>query len=89
MCLDLLLIVGENKNDLSTLYRFITGAESDTPWIGKNIIDKFKHGCMLGCRCRPTASACDPNITFPIHFEEVFEIMMAGALAKSCGFGFV
>jgi hypothetical protein len=74
------------------VYQFITGTKRVTPLgLEKNITIKFKHGCKPGCRCRPTASTCDPSITLPIHFENAkdFEEIMDSALEGSSVFGFV
>ncbi|XP_028390714.1 uncharacterized protein LOC114515623 [Dendronephthya gigantea] len=86
------LVETREGNDLSALYKFITGAQTVTPLgMEKHITIKFKHGCEAGCRCRPTASTCDPSLTFPVHIDDSkqFTELMDAALAESAGFGFV
>ena len=79
-------------NGLSRFYCFITGSKTVTP-LGaeKHIALKFKHGCPVQCKCRPTAATCDPSIIFPIHYNDTkdFEQVLDTALQEYSAFGLV
>ena len=51
----------------------------------------FKHFCMSDCKCRPTASTCDPSINLPVHYRDMpaFEEVMTSALEEGLGFGLI
>lgn len=69
---------------LSKLYKFITGSHNLTPLGTVNIINvRFKYGCQAGCRCRPTASTCDPAFYLPIHYEDMAQFKFCNG--RGCG----
>ncbi|CAH3108445.1 unnamed protein product [Porites lobata] len=51
----------------------------------------FTHFCMSDCKCRPTASTCDPSIHLPVHYRDMpaFEEVMTSALEEGLGFGLI
>lgn len=57
----------------------------------QKITVKFKYFCNANCQCQPTASTCDPSITFPLHYDTYYAFCqsMSSALVEGCGFGFV
>lgn len=83
---------GEGLNTLRELHKFISGVESIPPLgLPDRITVKFRHGCQLHCKCRPTASTCDPSITLPVHYSDAndFRESMLSALTEGYGFGFL
>lgn len=52
---------------------------------------KLKYFCSANCHCQPTASTCDPSITFPLHYDtyDAFCKSISSTLVEGCGFGFV
>lgn len=77
---------------LVKLYKFITGSDSLTPLGLERVITvHFKHSCRSDCKCRPTASTCDPSINLPVHYREMpaFEEVMTSALEEGLGFGLI
>lgn len=56
---------------LAKLYKFVTGSNSFTPLGLERVITvHFIHYCAHGCKCRPTASTCDPSISLPVHITK-------------------
>ena len=53
------------------------------------IIVHFTHFCTSDCKCRPTASTCDPSINLPVHYRDMpaFEEVRTSALEEGLGFG--
>ena len=51
----------------------------------------FNHWCTSDCKCRPTASTCDPSISLPVHYKDMpaFEEVMTSALDEGLGFGLI
>ena len=77
---------------LLTLYNFITGSDSRTPLGLERVITlRFKQFCRSGCKCRLTASTCDPSINLPVHYRDMpaFEEAMTSALEEGLGFGLI
>ena len=77
---------------LVKLYKFITGSDSLTPLGLERVITvHFTHFCMSDCKCRPTASTCDPSIYLPVHYRDMpaFEEVMTSALEEGLGFGLI
>ena len=75
---------------LVKLYKFITGSDRLTPLgLERLITVQFKHFCPSECKCRPTASTCDPSINLPLHYRDAaaFEEMMTSTLEEGLGFG--
>ena len=75
---------------LLNLYKFISRSPSFIPLaLEKTIIVRFKYGCPPGCRCRPTASTCEPCINLPMHYKDVkqFEDCTNSAVEECVGFG--
>ena len=91
--LAIFISTGENGSvTVGQMLKFISGLEQVPPLgLPNKITVKFKYFCSDNCRCRPTASTCDPSITFPLHYEsyDVFCESMSSALVEGCGFGFV
>ena len=52
---------------------------------------RFIHWCVGDCKCRPTASTCDPSIILPVHYNDMssFEKAMTSAVEEGLGFGLV
>lgn len=84
---------GENGSiAISQMLKFISGLEQVPPLgLPDKITIKFKYFYNANCQCRPTASTCDPSITFPLHYDtyDAFCHSMSSALVEGCGFGFV
>lgn len=89
----ILISTGENDSiAVSQILKFISGLEQVPPLgLPDKITVKFKYFCNANCQCRPTASTCDPSITFPLHYDtyDAFCQSMSSALVEGCGFGFV
>ncbi|XP_067027006.1 uncharacterized protein [Acropora muricata] len=84
--------LGTTQGGLVKLYKFITGSDSLTPLGLERVITvHFKHFCMSDCKCRPTASTCDPSINLPVHYRDMlaFEEVMTSALEEGLGFGLI
>ena len=74
---------------LAKLYKFITGSDSLTPLGLERVITvHLTYFCMSDCKCRATASTCDPSINLPVHYRDIpaFEEVMTSALEESLGF---
>lgn len=72
------------------LLKWVTGSFNFPPLgFAKKIKCQFLHGCVPGCRCRPTTSTCDLVITLPVHLdtEQAMQEIMAAALKEDPGFG--
>ena len=92
-------LLGDNANVYSTgdltindLIKWMTGTKT-VPVLGfpKKFSITFVHGCVAGCRCRPTTSTCDLLLKMPVHiynFEDMVE-MMSSALKDCIGFGLI
>ena len=92
-------LLGDNANVFSTgdltindLIKWMTGTKT-VPVLGfpKKFSITFIHGCVAGCRCRPTTSTCDLLLKMPGHiynFEDMVE-MMSSALKDCIGFGLI
>lgn len=82
----LLLSTGENGSvAISKMLKFISGLEQVPPLgLPGTITIKFKYFCNPNCHCRPTASTCDPSITFPLHYDtyDAFCQSMSSALVE-------
>ena len=79
-----------DQDVLAKLLKFITGTNSIPPLgLPKEIIVKFKHGCLAECKCRATTSTCDLSITFPVHYSgaEEFKKYLDSALEEGIGLG--
>lgn len=77
---------------LAKLYKFITGSDCITPLgLERTITVHFNHWCTSDCKCRPTASTCDPSINLPVHYKDMpaFEEVMTSALDEGLGFGLI
>lgn len=84
--------LGTTQGGLVKLYKFITSSDSLTPLGLERVITvHFKHFCTSDCKCRPTASTCDPSINLPVHYRDMpaFEEVMTSALEEGLGFGLI
>lgn len=77
---------------LQKLYKFITRSESFTPLgLERVIIVRFIHWCLSGCNSRPTASACDPSISLPVHYKDMSAVVkvMTSTPEEGLSFGLI
>lgn len=84
--------LGTTEGGLAKLYKFVTGSNNFTPLGLEGVITVcFSHSCLYGCKCRPTASTCDPSISLPIRYKDMaaFKEVMTSALEEALGFGLV
>ena len=75
---------------MEDLCKFITGSASVPPLgLPNNISVTFKHGCLPGCKCRPTASTCALTLVLPCHANSMVEMeeLFTSALRDCHGFG--
>ena len=84
---------GENGSvTVSQMQKFINGLKQVPPLgLLDKITVKLKYFCSANCHCQPTASTCDPSITFPLHYDtyDAFCKSISSTLVEGCGFGFV
>ena len=76
--------------DVEDILQWLTGSKNMPPLgLPKKIRCQFLHGCLPGCKCRPTTSTCDLVITFPVHLntEENTKEIMTSAFMDCIGFG--
>lgn len=75
---------------ITDFIKWLTGT-GEVPPLGfpKKFSVTFVHGCLDGCRCRPTVSTCDTTVKFPVHInsEEIMKEMLFSAIRDSYGFG--
>eukprot|EP00794_Sanderia_malayensis_P012422 gene12422-13707_t len=75
---------------IGDLAQFITGSATMPP-LGLPYAIKvgFKHGCPVGCKCRPTASTCTLTLYIPCHAStwEAMKELFTSALQDCSGFG--
>eukprot|EP00794_Sanderia_malayensis_P011469 gene11469-12665_t len=75
---------------IGDLAQFITGSATMPP-LGLPYAIKvgFKHGCPVGCKCRPTASTCTLTLYIPCHAStwEAMKELFTSALKDCNGFG--
>ena len=57
-----------NTDGLQTTLKWAVGSSTIPPLgLPKKLSIQFLHGCVVGCRCRPTTSTCALKITLPVH----------------------
>lgn len=78
--------------ELKCLLQWATGSPSIPPLgLPRKVKITFLGGCNPACRCRPTASTCDLQLSLPLHldtFEEMKDILLS-ALKDSEGFDLI
>lgn len=83
-------VLGIADVSVQDLLQWCTGARNVPPLgFPRALKCQFLHGCVLGCRCRPTTSTCDLVFTLPVHIKsgKEMEELMVSALKDSVGFG--
>ena len=81
-----------NTDGLQTTLKWAVGSSTIPPLgLPKKLSIQFLHGCVVGCRCRPTTSTCALKITLPVHLDNADDMksIMGSAIADSEGFGLV
>lgn len=78
--------------ELKCLLQWATGSPSIPPLgLPRKVKITFLGGCNPACRCWPTASTCDLQLSLPLHldtFEEMKDILLS-ALNNSEGFDLI
>lgn len=81
-----------NTDGLQTTLKCAVGSSTIPPLgLPKKLSIQFLHGCVVGCRCRPTTSTCALKITLPVHLDNADDMksIMGSAIADSEGFSLV
>ena len=75
--------------ELTEILQFITGS-SAAPVIGfdEKLQLTFVHGCVVNCKCFPTASTCDILLRIPVHFIAIEDVKTSFHGALKDGFVF-